>query len=219
MRGKPLYVLTLTLRINAVAMSTTDERLTWAAIILSGAAFIISVSQALQQYLATAEGYRRCQEQVLGPWADEYTDRKLRLKELRFETLFGTPRIILTPLFDQPQCFSYPNSHSLVSGKGDLVRKLIPCEADVNSDSNPNWVCWLRLLEELKALHMGLLSSLPRDRKSLGMEGELANPHELQQLEDGSKFYFNFPSFIPEKQSWDFVPADVLKPLASKFLP
>jgi hypothetical protein len=200
-------------------MSTNEERLTWPAIILSGAAFIISVSQALQQYLATAEGYRRCQEKVLGPWADEFTDRKFRWKELRFETLFTTPRIILTPLFDQPQLPSFPNSHSLVSGKEAFGRELVPGEVDVNSDSNANWVCWLRLLEELKALHMGLLSSLPRDRKSLGVEEEQANPHELQHLEDGSNSNFNFPSFIPEKQSWDFVPADVLKPLASKFLP
>jgi hypothetical protein len=198
-------------------MSTTEERLSWAAIILSGAAFVISVSQALQQYLATAEGYRRCQKKVLGPWAEGYTRRKLRLRELRFETLFGTPRITLSPIFDQPQCFSLRNSHSLISGEDSLARSLVPNEAEIDLDSNVNWVCWLRLLEELKDLHLGLLKYLPRDRNMLRAEKKPPSLHEPQQLGHGSEPSFNFPSFILEHQSWDFVPADVLKPLASKF--
>jgi hypothetical protein len=192
---------------------STEDRLSWAAIILSGVAFVISVSQALQQYLATAEGYRRCQKKVLGLWADKYTYRLLRIKELRFETIFGTPNIRLTPLLDgQERWFSTSENHSLVANGID---DLVPTESQLGAKGNTNWVCWLRLLQEMKELHTALLDSVTAGPNGIiGIERRQLDPPDLEELEDGTKLCYNFPTFVPEIQSWDFVPADVLKPLA-----
>jgi type IV secretory pathway VirB6-like protein len=39
------------------------------ALIISLAAFATTVLQVLQQYLASADGYRRCAPSVIGPWS------------------------------------------------------------------------------------------------------------------------------------------------------
>ncbi|KAF2839902.1 hypothetical protein M501DRAFT_991894 [Patellaria atrata CBS 101060] len=52
------------------------------------------MGRLLAQIFGTADGYRRCQESVIGPWA-----RRIRLvwrwSQFRFETKFTTPEIVL----------------------------------------------------------------------------------------------------------------------------
>ena len=40
-----------------------------AALLVGLAAFVIASGQLLQQMFSTADGYRRCQESVIGPWS------------------------------------------------------------------------------------------------------------------------------------------------------
>jgi hypothetical protein len=75
-------------------MSGTDTTLAAAALAIALVALCTTIGQLLQQYFATADGYRRCQKSVMGEYA-----RKARLqwrwREFRFETLYTTPEIFL----------------------------------------------------------------------------------------------------------------------------
>ncbi|KAF1990901.1 hypothetical protein K402DRAFT_401049 [Aulographum hederae CBS 113979] len=57
------------------------------------------MSQVMQQYFATADGYRRCSASVMGEWA-RFTRRKFKWSELRFETIFATPVIFLDVAYE-----------------------------------------------------------------------------------------------------------------------
>lgn len=236
-------------------MSSTEERLSWAAIILSGAAFIISIGQALQQYLATAEGYRRCSKRVLGPWK-KYTHRILNAKELRFETWFATPLITLEPLFDTDDLFHATADFRPLHGANETDKKkaregseeasengnspdeaqsdeLVPLLRKFGSKEKKEWACWLRMLAEVKAFHKGLLETLPTEKNRVEQALRTGSQRSVrsqalaharpcsdpEKLGNGLKATFSFPGFEIERHSWDFVPSDVLKPLASEFKP
>lgn len=53
-------------------------------------ALLVALLQVLQQYAATADGFRRCQRSVIGDWA-LHTKSEFRCKELRYETRFAVP--------------------------------------------------------------------------------------------------------------------------------
>ena len=62
------------------------------ALIISLVALLTTLLQLLQQYYATADGYRRCQNSVIAGWA-AWTHRHFRWYEFRFETIFVVPHI------------------------------------------------------------------------------------------------------------------------------
>ncbi|KAL8687283.1 MAG: hypothetical protein Q9224_005197 [Gallowayella concinna] len=64
------------------------------ALVISIVALFVTTAQLLSQIFSTAEGYRRCQPSVIGPWAN-LTKRKWRWSSFRFETLVVTPEIVL----------------------------------------------------------------------------------------------------------------------------
>ena len=76
-------------------MANLSNNIALVALIVSLVALLIALGQALQQFLGTAEGYRRCAKQVIGPW------HRLRWRhwiwtEFRYETHFVTPRFMLS---------------------------------------------------------------------------------------------------------------------------
>jgi hypothetical protein len=185
---------------------TNEEKLSLAAIIFAVAAFIISVAQVLQQYLATAEGYRRCQEKVVGPWK-RYTKRPFQWKQLRFETRFGTPFIQMGTFLDVNYAFLPSRQITLVKSESNLVVKA----SELQDDDNNEWVCWLQLLEELDTFHRTLLEAFPIEKSSCIPFSKSAEDRDKQNQ------FLCFPSFSMEPHSWDFMPSDVLKPLARGF--
>lgn len=70
------------------------------ALLVSLVALLATTGQLLQQYFATADGYRRCQPSVMGLWARK-TKLRWRWREFRFETIFSVPRIIYGPIHSQ----------------------------------------------------------------------------------------------------------------------
>ena len=64
------------------------------ALVVATIALTVALGQISQQYLGTAEGYRRCKEEVIGAWAAR-THRKWHWYEFRFETKYTTPDIDL----------------------------------------------------------------------------------------------------------------------------
>ena len=64
------------------------------ALVISLSALVVALGQISQQFLGTAEGYRRCKEEVIGAWAAR-THRKWHWYEFRYETKYTTPDIDL----------------------------------------------------------------------------------------------------------------------------
>jgi hypothetical protein len=62
------------------------------ALIISIVALVATTGQLLQQFFATADGYRRCLPSVMGRWGTK-TERRWRWCEFRFETIYYVPRI------------------------------------------------------------------------------------------------------------------------------
>ena len=62
------------------------------ALIVSLIALLIATAQMAGQFFATAEGYNRCSDTVLGPW-HRLRRRKWVWTEFRFETRFITPTL------------------------------------------------------------------------------------------------------------------------------
>ncbi|KAH6871568.1 hypothetical protein B0T10DRAFT_466636 [Thelonectria olida] len=77
--------------------SGSDSQLLIACVALAVSAFalVIAFLQALQQYYASAIGYASCKELVMGKWS-QFTHRRLRLFEFRFEVEFQTPVIFVS---------------------------------------------------------------------------------------------------------------------------
>ena len=67
------------------------------ALVVSLVALLATTGQLLQQYFATADGFRRCQPSVMGLWAKR-TKLRFRWREFRFETIFCIPRIVYSPV-------------------------------------------------------------------------------------------------------------------------
>ena len=66
------------------------------ALIISLVALVVAVGQILQQYVATADGYRRCLPSVMGRWGTK-SERRWRPMEFRFETIYYVPSISVGP--------------------------------------------------------------------------------------------------------------------------
>ena len=80
-------------------MLFTEADVATTALVVSLIALLVASGQLTQQIFGTAEGYRRCQESVIGPWA-HFKHRRFRFSELRMETQFMTPKIFLSELTD-----------------------------------------------------------------------------------------------------------------------
>ena len=72
----------------------TSDRVAIVALVVSLIALGIALLQLTQQFFATADGYRRASNSVIGVWSK--TRKKERaIRELRLETTYVTPHITL----------------------------------------------------------------------------------------------------------------------------
>jgi hypothetical protein len=74
--------------------ASVDTSLTAVALVIALVALVTALGQLLQQYFATADGYRRCHKSVMGEYAQK-TRLHWRWREFRFETLYTTPELFL----------------------------------------------------------------------------------------------------------------------------
>jgi hypothetical protein len=70
------------------------------ALVISLVALLATFGQVLQQYFATADGYRRCQPSVMGLWGMK-KELRWRWREFRFETIYYVPSLSLDLLRHQ----------------------------------------------------------------------------------------------------------------------
>ena len=192
-------------------MANAGNDLAAAALAVALIALFGALGQLLQQYFGTADGYRRCQESVVGPWASK-TRLRFRWREVRFETLYTVPHIVLHRITwtssEIPDC-PYENGVWIPTGKSGnskdagFTNLLVSGKADQTSEL----VTWLRFLGSIQWLHKRMLARLSRVNESLAEKNDLS----LELMENRK---LTIPVCLFEERSWDFMPPDVVKPYA-----
>jgi uncharacterized membrane protein len=80
------------------------------ALLISLIALFTAAGQLLQQYFATAEGYRRCQRSVMGEFWGSRTMLKWRWREFRFETIYYVPKLSINLFYAHDAMEKKPES-------------------------------------------------------------------------------------------------------------
>ncbi|KAL9126688.1 MAG: hypothetical protein Q9217_004299 [Psora testacea] len=181
-----------------------DTKIAIGAIAIALCALVISSGQILGQYFATAEGYRRCQPSVMGPWAKR-TRLRWRWRQFRFETLFTTPEIFLAKLrIDQKQqiitTISSDDKIERISGSPESRHRTMVSSTNGEQRSN-ELVCWLPFLE-----------SLHRNEWELQRYG--CYDHQLQVGDPSEQQQLVGPAVRFREMSWDFMSPDIVRPFA-----
>lgn len=177
-----------------------------AALVISLAAFFTTTLQVLQQYLASAEGFRRCAPSVMGLW-HVGTKRKFRRHELRFEVVFETPVLFLAPpsnkrgpIENRPifqidgTDISYKNTNTM---KPEEVKFSNVSTAD---DEQASWVT--------------LLSVLQREEFE-SRKWDAANRHSPRGMKYSDPEYTIVTMLQKKTRSYDFMPPSMTKPFAT----
>ncbi|KAL1305751.1 hypothetical protein AAFC00_007332 [Neodothiora populina] len=177
----------------------TVDDVSLVALIVSAMALIITTAQVLQQYFATADGYRQCQPSVMGPWARR-TRMRWRWKEFRFETIYAVPRLSLTSQALEP---SGSRAIPPFIDQPDLQAVQVTADKGLrDADGHGELVGWVYMLQYL-ALHD--LHSRRRTVPHLYHDAIHAQDHHQ---------HLRCPRVDVMSRSWDFVPSDVVRPLA-----
>ena len=170
----------------AAESMVNDTTVSTIALAVALVALITTISQVLGQFLATADGYRRCQASVMGGWA-KMTHRHFRWSEMRFETLYTTPRFGLS----DSSFFGVKEPRYPLNGSALMMVKT-HCEPYRNtSASETSLVSWVTFMQ---ALHLNSSATLR------------CGAHFNQGI--------LLPDITIERRSWDFVPPEVVRPLA-----
>lgn len=138
------------------------DRLSVAALSVALVALLVTITQLLQQIFGTAEGYRKCRREVIGPWA-AFTHRRFVWYELRMETRFVTPELDLLTSAQTLQQYKDPG-------------RLYPLIADSSASATP---------EMYDTLHphgtaLGKAEGYLTDELSVGWIGFLQALHAIQ---------------------------------------
>ena len=211
-------------------MSGTDTNLAAAALAIALVALITAVAQLLQQYFATADGYRRCHRSVMGEYARK-TRLHWRWREFRFETLYTTPEVFLTG----DGAPSRISQVVLTGSNSSRLRSLVPTvsmnhEELVMDDED------FQIVSAPKASHhrWNTTDKHPGSTRSYGGEmtswvpllhwlhettqAALQNEREVSDPVTFAPPKFRLPAIIFRERSWDFQPPDAMRPLAKTTL-
>ena len=182
---------------------STEDRTAIVAVVIAVIAFFVTTAQLLQALFGTADGYRRCQSSVIGPWASK-TRRKFRWSEFRFETIFSTPDIRLQGKRE--------GGEPITGDLNSRQRTLIP-DVESSNNSHGDLVSWLMLLHQLHVLQDFHFSSLRDDssrKKTFGKKypnlTSASSPKSEPML---------CAAVTVRTRSWDFMPPDIIRPFAS----
>ncbi|CAG8950397.1 hypothetical protein HYFRA_00006890 [Hymenoscyphus fraxineus] len=156
-----------------------------AALVVALVALVTAFGQLLQAYFATADGWRRCQSSVMGLWSKE-TKLRWRWAEFRFETYFMIPRIIYRTPIGLPK-------NGVIDGEVALTNS--PANLDA-SMTLPGW-------EDEKA----------RAYYNSDNGGNIVT--DFIQHAGPRTTSVSLPTIQFIRKSWDFMPTDVVRPMAS----
>lgn len=168
-----------------------------AALAVGVLALLATIFQTLQQYIATADGFRRCGPGVMGPWGSK-TRLRWRWREFRFECLYCVPYVdfslpvrgedgsrTVRPFCDRPELTTFD-----------------PNPPDKHRDWNAELAGWVHLLHNLGLHDQHIRRQLIRP----------VGPQEAKRMTYCD--WLRCGRVETAYRSWDFVPDDVLRPLA-----
>ena len=197
-------------------MSNEQDNTAIVAIVIALIAFFVTTAQLLQALFGTAEGYRRCQASVIGPWA-KLTKRVWRWSEFRFETLFTTPHISLQPMeegapaacdaFIEGTLSSRRETYCDGIYKDRVVRRRWKRDGTLqvikrhNSERADDLVSWLGLVNMLHRLQCYHPLHHPSDNDWVSAT---MMPCRM-----------SCPAITFRTRSWDFMPPDIVRPFAT----
>ncbi|MCJ1381242.1 hypothetical protein MMC17_004351 [Xylographa soralifera] len=210
-------------------MSSTDTSLAASAFAIALVALIIAVGQLLQQYLATADGYRRCQRSVMGDWA-KMTRLRWRWREFRLETRFTTPELYLSgdgagtkeeQVFITGETKSREQTFLPASSFDNDVDAHIRTDASSEAATMTllrrpfSW----RPTKKQHQLNSGRNDSSHNPSDELACWLPLLDQiHRITYLSlsrvNFTKTSLSIPTLVFRERSWDFQPPDVVRPLA-----
>lgn len=241
------------------------------ALVVALVALVISVVQLLQAIFGTAEGFRRTNRQLMGPFS-QTRDRVFHITELRYETTFRTPHFkFRRDISSQPKSNS-PTSQEAGASQNGSSPKRIRFGNSSQKDTEKPFLDIKAYLNEDEVLQdfitspaVGRISRLQRvlhwadvrfkksrdrhfiDEKSkayaagwLSLLDQLfERERRVHHTEEGSKYkhrrlisgstgdesapisfeadpqQWHRPAIELEWRSWDLMPPDVVRPLAS----
>lgn len=189
-----------------------------AALVIGLVALLIATGQLVQQIFSTADGYRRCQASVIGPWSKR-TRRVWHWGQFRFETKFTTPEIVLVEwrsLIDRPvqnarqkMPFEYKNKEFFDLNASELpieLRETItPSREGLIDEISGDMVSWTSFLRQLYQLQKGW---------------HQAYQPGLLPANDPKKTvaYGTVVGVVYQERTWDLLPSDIIRPMASSRL-
>jgi hypothetical protein len=135
-------------------MANGEITLAGAALAVALTALFIAIGQLLQQVFGTAEGYRRCQSSVLGPWARK-TRLTWRWSQFRFEVKFTTPHLVLetnVPFQVRRQTINHRKTKRFVVAVDHTGSDASPIPSEKHKQENTDLVGWVELLKQLELL-------------------------------------------------------------------
>lgn len=194
-----------------------ETRIALAALIIGLSALLITTGQLLQQVCGTADGYRRCQSSVIGPWARR-TRRVWLWSQFRMETKFTTPEIVLIDLDQSDHRLADAKAFSGSSAASnqiiDLNSRELPielretidiCEGMSDHSTNGDLVSWTSFIRQLSLL---VRMHPPR---SIHVSRQRPGIHCMQSP-------YSSVGVIYQERTWDLMPTDILRPVASSRL-
>jgi len=202
------------------------------AMIISVAAFIVSILQALQQYYSSARGYSSCGPDVIGLWAKS-RNRILRWYEFRFEVQFEVPVIFVARPTNEYGPMGHTGVQKIVFLNGtdqsykDAWTPNME-EHDQASKKQREMATRVHTADNEAATWLGLLMAIQRmEVESRNWQGDALRPHGITAPgTSDSLTTWPWPpttdgghSLIvclqKKKKSWDTIPDNVTKPYAT----
>ncbi|GJD04280.1 modin [Colletotrichum higginsianum] len=202
------------------------------ALVISVFAFIIAIFQALQQYYASATGYSSCTQKVMGDWA-QFTRRRFRWDEFRFEVEFEVPVIFVAPPTNHRGPLGKHNDKEItyMTGTSDSYKKTFTWDQQQYDQVDRS----LRAGNSRQAIHtadnelanwLGLLMAIQRmERESRTWQDNEYFGHGNPQWEDQTPCHPHAPTAAVthtlavgmqrKKKSWDSMPDNMKKPYAT----
>ncbi|RDL40064.1 Uncharacterized protein BP5553_00043 [Venustampulla echinocandica] len=212
-----------------------ETTLSAAALGIALVALVTAFGQLLQQYLATADGFRRCQKSVMGEYARK-THRRWRWSEFRFETLYTVPEITMVGDGAPSRAGQVVLTGTELTREKSLVPMGIMIGGDsmIISKNTGSWNLRRVKLEDGHGQSQTWLVKAPK--QNIEDRGEMACwvpflhwIHESTRvaLKDHNPQFesVNFPppdtrapAIVFRERSWDFQLPDVVRPLAKSTL-
>lgn len=218
-------------------MGTSGElNVALVALVISLFALVVATVQLLTQLFGTADGTRKCSTSVLGEWG-KLTRWRWRWSEGRFETLYIVPEIFLGetpfsalegPVIGMATTENYLNvpaesEYSKGRQKGDALTKY---RQRPKLDMSDQWSRhWLAKPDPALERLMVQQNEKRLDNELAGWVSFLQLLHQnsdstLKSVGQGNRNLLNssimcWPCLVFRQKSWDFMPPDVVRPLAS----